>query len=52
MLRTDGKILLCLHRAPDATGPVGDLEAAVIRPFQERMPYGLFVPEADAGAIE
>jgi hypothetical protein len=27
-------------------------EAAVIRHFQERMPYGLLVPEADAGAIE
>ena len=27
-------------------------EAAVIRHFQEHMPYGLFVPEADAGAIE
>ena len=27
-------------------------EAAVIRPFQKRMPYVLFVPEADAGAIE
>ena len=28
-------------------------EAAVIRHhFQERMPHGLFVPEADAGAIE
>jgi hypothetical protein len=27
-------------------------EAAVIRHFQEHMPYVLFVPEADAGAIE
>jgi len=27
-------------------------EAAARRHFQERMPYGLFVPEADAGAIE
>jgi hypothetical protein len=27
-------------------------EAAVIRHFQERMPYALFVPEPDAGAIE
>ena len=26
-------------------------EAAVIRHFQERMPYGLFVPDGDAGAI-
>jgi hypothetical protein len=27
-------------------------EAAVIRHFQKRIPYVLFVPEADAGAIE
>jgi hypothetical protein len=26
-------------------------EAAVTRHFQERMPYGLFVPDVDAGAI-
>ena len=26
-------------------------EAAVVRHFQERMPYGLFVPDVDAGAI-
>ena len=26
-------------------------EAAVIRHFQERMPYGLFVPDVDADAI-
>jgi hypothetical protein len=24
-------------------------EAAVIRHFQERMPYGLFVPDVDSG---
>jgi hypothetical protein len=27
-------------------------EAAVIRHFQKRIPYMLFVPEADAGTIE
>jgi hypothetical protein len=27
-------------------------EAAVIHHFQKRIPYVLFVPEADAGAIE
>jgi hypothetical protein len=27
-------------------------EAAVIRHFQKRIPYALFVPEADAGANE
>jgi len=27
-------------------------EAAVIRHVQKRIPYVLFVPEADAGAIE
>jgi hypothetical protein len=27
-------------------------EAHVIRHFQERMPYGLFVPELDSGAIK
>jgi hypothetical protein len=26
-------------------------ETAVIRHFQERMPYGLFVPDVDADAI-
>ena len=26
-------------------------ETAVIRHFQERMPYGLFVPDVDAGAF-
>jgi hypothetical protein len=26
-------------------------EVAVVRHFQERMPYGLFVPDVDAGAI-
>jgi hypothetical protein len=26
-------------------------EAAVIRHFQERMPYGLFVPDVDADVI-
>jgi hypothetical protein len=26
-------------------------EAAVIRHFQERMPYGLFVPDVEAGAL-
>jgi hypothetical protein len=26
-------------------------EASVIRHFQERMPYGLFVPDVEAGAI-
>jgi hypothetical protein len=26
-------------------------EAAVVRHFQERMPYGLFVPDVDAGAL-
>ncbi len=26
-------------------------EAHVIRHFQERMPYGLFVPEVDTGGI-
>jgi len=25
-------------------------ETAMIRHFQERMPYGLFVPDVDAGA--
>ena len=26
-------------------------ETAVVRHFQERMPYGLFVPDVEAGAI-
>jgi hypothetical protein len=26
-------------------------EVAVVRHFQERMPYGLFVPDVDAGTI-
>jgi hypothetical protein len=31
---------------------IAGAEAAVIRHFQKRIPYMLFVPEADAGAIE
>jgi hypothetical protein len=27
-------------------------EAVVVRHFQERMPYGLFVPDVDAGTIQ
>jgi hypothetical protein len=28
---------------------IPETEAAVIRHFQERMPYGLFVPDVDSG---
>jgi hypothetical protein len=51
--KTDGTYVVEFRTAEGAvlTISIPRTEAAVVRHFQERMPYGLFVPDVDAGTI-
>jgi hypothetical protein len=51
--KTDGTYVVEFRTAAGETLAISipRTEAAVVRHFQERMPYGLFVPDVDADAI-
>jgi hypothetical protein len=52
--KTDGTYVVEFRTAAGETLAISipESEAAVLRHFQERMPYGLFVPDVDTGPIE
>ena len=49
--KSDGTYVIEFRTAADESLAISipGTEAAVIRHFQERMPYGLFVPDVDSG---